>query len=70
MNIEELVAGLKEQGLGDEEIRAELEQIKAGIDEFLGVGKEANPLEPQAVEAEDAKLKSVFGVQKEGIIYG
>lgn len=62
MNIEELVAGLKEQGLGDEEIRAELEQIKAGIDEFLGGGEQPQAEQPQAVETEDAKLKSVFGV--------
>lgn len=58
MNIEELVVALKEKGLGEEEIKAELEKIKADIDKYLGV---AQPEQKEEIEQEDAKMKEVFG---------
>lgn len=63
MKIEELVAGLKEQGLSDDEIKAELEKIKADIDAFLGAKdeKQAEEVIPTA-EEELAKRKEVFGI--------
>lgn len=60
MKIEELVAGLKEQGLSDDEIKAELEKIKADIDAFLGEGKEEEVKE--LTPEEEAKRKEVFGI--------
>lgn len=61
MNIEELIAGLKEKGMSDEEIKAELEKIKADIDAYL------NPVENPAekndeVETDEEKEHRVFGI--------
>ena len=53
MNIEELVAGLKEQGLGDDEIRAEANKLKPVLMSFLLVVEEQPQAEQtQAVETE------------------
>ena len=62
MKIEELVAGLKEQGLSDDEIKAELEKIKADINAFLGEGKEEEEVKELTPEEEEAKRKEVFGI--------
>lgn len=62
MKIEELVAGLKEQGLSDDEIKVELEKIKADIDAFLGEAKENQAEVAPTAEEELAKRKEVFGI--------
>ena len=62
MNIEELVAGLKEKGLSEEEIRAELEKTKAAIDAYLNPAKEQTPAEEPAEETDDDKEHRVFGI--------
>ena len=51
MKIEELVAGLKEKGMSDEEIKAELEKIKADIEAFLNPAEE--PKEKVAEKSSD-----------------
>lgn len=65
MNVEELIAGLKEKGLSDEEIKAELEKIKADIDAFLNPAENAeekNDEVHEEVENDEAKIKRVFGI--------
>lgn len=62
MKIEELVAGLKEQGLSDDEIKVELEKIKADIDAFLGAKEEKKEEVIPTAEEELAKRKEVFGI--------
>lgn len=64
MNIEELVNGLKEKGMSDEEIKATLEQIKADIDAFLNPAPEEEPKpegEPKE-ETDEDKQHRVFGI--------
>lgn len=66
MNIEELIAGLKEKGLNEEEVKAELEKIKADIDAFLNPAQ--NPEEKneevheEVEEDEEAKQHRIFGI--------
>lgn len=65
MNIEELIAGLKEKGMSDEEIKAELEKIKADIDAYLKPAE--NPAEKndevhEEVETDEEKEHRVFGI--------
>lgn len=65
MNIEELIAGLKEKGLSDDEIKAELEKIKADIDAYLN--PQENPAEKneeveEEVESDEDKQHRVFGI--------
>ena len=65
MKIEELIAGLKEKGMADEEIKAELEKIKADIDAYLN--PQENPAEKNAefkaeVETDEEKEHRVFGI--------
>ena len=68
MNVEELVAKLKEQGLNDDEIRAELQKIKLDIDAFLRPHEEPQDKveeveeEEKHDETEEEKLKRVFGI--------
>lgn len=67
MNIEELVASLKQKGLQDEQIKAELEKIKEDIDKFLNpqTGTPAPSVEDKKdampLETDDDKEKRVFG---------
>ena len=62
MNIEELIAGLKEKGLTDEEIKAELDKIKTDIDAYLGDNEgEQKDNEVKDEINEDEKMKEVFG---------
>ena len=64
MNIEELVAGLKEKGMSDEEIKAELEKIKADIEAFLNPAKEPEKKvdEVHEEESDEEKEHRVFGI--------
>ena len=65
MNIEELIAGFKEKGLNEEQVRAELEKIRKDIDAYLE--PDENPAEKndevhEEVEADEDKQKRVFGI--------
>jgi orotate phosphoribosyltransferase-like protein len=65
MNIEELIAGLKEKGMSDEEIKAELEKIKADIDAFLKPAEEPEEKVEEVheeVESDEDKEHRVFGI--------
>ena len=65
MNVEELIAGLKEKGLGEEEIKAELEKIKADIDAFLNPHKEPEQKDEEVheeVDNDEEKMHKVFGI--------
>lgn len=65
MDIEELVAGMKEKGLKDEEIKAELEKIKADIEVYLEpheVPEEKEEEVKDEVETDEEKSKRVFGI--------
>ena len=64
MNIEELIAGLKEKGMSDEEIKAELEKIKADIDAFL------NPVENPAEKNDEVKKEVETDEEKEHRVFG
>ena len=63
MNIEELVKGLKEQGLADEDIKKELIRIREEIDHILEP-KEEEPKEKveEVVESDEEKEKRIFGI--------
>ena len=66
MNIEELIAGLKEKGLDEEQVKAELEKIRKDIDAYLE--PDENPAEKndevheEVKEDEAEKQKRVFGI--------
>ena len=65
MNIEELIAGLREKGLDEEAIKEELNKIKADIDAYLNpsANPEAKDDEVKEEVSEDVdKRKAVFGV--------
>ena len=65
MNIEELVAGLKEKGMSDEEIKAELEKIKADIEAFLNPAQEPKEKVEEVHEEEESdeeKEHRIFGI--------
>lgn len=65
MNIEELIAGLKEKGMSDEEIKAELEKIKADIDAYLNPAENPegkNEEVHEEVESDEEKMHKVFGI--------
>lgn len=64
MNIEELIAGLKEKGMSDEEIKVELEKIKADIDAFL------NPVENPAEKNDEVKKEVETDEEKEHRVFG
>lgn len=64
MNIEELIAGLKEKGMSDEEIKSELEKIKADIDAFL------NPVENPAEKNDEVKEEVETDEEKEHRVFG
>lgn len=64
MNIEELIAGLKEKGMSDEEIKSELEKIKADIDAFL------NPVENPAEKNDEVKKEVETDEEKEHRVFG
>ena len=64
MNIEELIAGLKEKGMSDEEIKTELEKIKADIDAFL------NPVENPAEKNDEVKKEVETDEEKEHRVFG
>lgn len=59
MDIQELVNGLKEKGLQEEEIKNELLKIKADIDAYLG--EEKAPVVEEEKETEEQKEERVFG---------
>lgn len=66
MNIEEIIAKFKEEGKTDDEIKAELEQVKKDIDAYLGddEGKEKDEeVQEEIHEDEDEnKMHEVFGI--------
>ena len=65
MNIEELIAGLKEKGLTDDEVKAELEKIKADIDAYLNPQENPetkNEEVKEEVESDEDKEHRVFGI--------
>lgn len=65
MDIEQLIAGLKEKGMGDDEIKVELEKIKADIDAYLNPAKnpeEKNEEVHEEVETDEAKEHRIFGI--------
>ena len=65
MNIEELVVKLKEKGLTDEEVKKELERIKADIDVILlpkDKVDEVKDEEKHDEESEEEKQKRIFGI--------
>lgn len=65
MNVEELIAGLKEKGMSDEEIKAELEKIKSDIDAYLNPAEnpaEKNDEVKKEVETDEEKEHRVFGI--------
>lgn len=64
MNIEELIAGLKEKGLTDDEVKAELEKIKADIDAYL------NPQENPETKNEEVKEEVESDEEKEHRVFG
>lgn len=64
MKIEELVAGLKEKGMSDEEIKAELEKIKADIEAFL------NPAEEPKEKVEEVHNEEEGDEEKEHRVFG
>lgn len=64
MKIEELVAGLKEKGLSDEEIKAELEKMKADIEAFL------NPAQEPEAKVEEVKEEEESDEEKEHRVFG
>ena len=57
MDVKQLVAQLKEQGVSDEEIKAQLEALRNDIDEILAPSQEQ-----EQEETEDAKMNRVFGI--------
>ena len=65
MKIEELVAGLKEKGLTDEQIKEELEKMKADIEAFLNPAEEPKEKVEEVHEEEESdeeKEHRVFGI--------
>ena len=65
MDIEKLIAGLKEQGLNDEQIKEELEKIKKDIDAYLEPAEnpeEKNEEVHEEVESDEEKEHRVFGI--------
>lgn len=65
MNIEELVAGLKEKGMSDEEIKAELEKIKADIEALLNPADEPKEKVDEVhneEESDEEKEHRIFGI--------
>lgn len=65
MDIEKLVAGLKEKGLNDDEVKAELSKIKADIDAYLNTSEnpeEKNKEVKDEVESDEDKRKRIFGI--------
>ena len=66
MNIEELVAGLKEKGLTEDQVREELERIKADIDAILlpkeKIDEVKDEVKDDKKESEEEKQKRIFGI--------
>jgi len=65
MDIEKLIAGLKEKGLDDEQVKAELEKIKNDIEVYLNPGEEPTEKEEEVkeeVETDEQKQHRVFGI--------
>lgn len=65
MDIEKLIAGLKEKGLDDEQVKAELEKIKNDIEVYLKPGEEPTEKEEEVkeeVETDEQKQHRVFGI--------
>jgi len=64
MNIEEIIAKFKEEGKTDEEIKAELEQVKKDIDAYLGddEGKEKDEEVHEEINEDEQKMHDVFGI--------
>lgn len=63
MNIEELIAGLKEKGMSDEQIKEELMKLKADIEKHLTPEPAPEPApatEPE--ESDEEKQHRVFGL--------
>ena len=61
MNVEELIAGLKEKGLNDEEIKAELQKIVEDIEAFLEPDEKPEEVK-QEEETDEEKEHRVFGI--------
>lgn len=61
MKIEELIAGLKEKGLSEEEIKTELEKIKADIDAYLTPEQKQDEVHEEVEKNED-KEHRIFGI--------
>ena len=66
MNIEEIIAKFKEEGKTDDEIKAELEQVKKDIDAYLGddEGKEKDEEVHEEIheDEDEKKMHDVFGI--------
>lgn len=62
MNIAELIKGLKEQGLADEEIKKELIRIREEIDHILEPKEEPKEKVEEVVESDEEKEKRIFGI--------
>ena len=65
MNIEELVAGLKEKGLTEDQVREELERIKADIDAILLPKEKVDEVKDEVKEdkeSDEEKEKRIFGI--------
>ena len=65
MNIEELVAGLKEKGLTEDQVREELERIKADIDAILLPKEKIDEVKDEVKEdkeSDEEKEKRIFGI--------
>lgn len=61
MNVEELIAGLKEKGMSDEEIKAELQKIVEDIEAFLEPEEKPEEVKEE-VENDEEKEHRVFGI--------
>ena len=61
MNVEELIAGLKEKGLNDEEIKAELQKIVEDIEAFLEPDEKPEEVKKEE-ETDEEKEHRVFGI--------
>lgn len=62
MDIKQLVAGLKEKGLTDEQVKEELLKIKTDIDAFLNPAPATDkPAENKKEESDAEKEQRIFG---------
>lgn len=65
MRIEDLIAGFKEKGLTDEQIKEELVKIKTDIEAFLNpqdVPEDKEKEVKEEVETDEEKQHRVFGI--------